>query len=96
MLAHQVLVKMLHVPAPVRLPIQLQHPLHLRRRNSLRRRLAKPPVDQPLKPVLLVTLPIASELSLRHPQQLTGLQHRKPASLPAAQYIAKLLHPAVL
>ena len=45
MLAHQMLVKMLHVPAPVCPLIQLQHPLPLRRRNSLRRRLAEPPVD---------------------------------------------------
>jgi len=36
--AHQVLVEMLHVPAPVRAPVQLQHQPGIRRRNPLRRR----------------------------------------------------------
>jgi hypothetical protein len=74
--AHQALVEMLHVPAPVNLPIQLQHPPRIARRNPLRRRLAEPPVDQPLSPVLLVAPPIAPELPLRHPQQLARLHHR--------------------
>jgi hypothetical protein len=94
--AHQVLVEMLHVPAPVHAPVQLQHQPGSRRRNPLQRRLAKPSVDQALSPVLLVTPPIAPELPLRHPQQLPGLHHRQFASLPAAQYVQKLLHPAVL
>ena len=75
--AHQVLVKMLHVPAPVTVPVQLQHQPQLPRRHPLRRRLAQPPVDQPLHPVLLVAVPIAPELPLRHPQQLARLQHRQ-------------------
>jgi hypothetical protein len=63
-IAHQALVEMLHVPAPVHIPIQLQHPPRIARRNPLRRRLADPPVDQPLSPVLLVAPPIAPELPL--------------------------------
>jgi hypothetical protein len=90
------LVEMLHVPAPVHAPIQFQHQLDIRRRNPFRRRLAEPAVEEALRPVFLETPPIAPELSLRHPQQLAGLHHRQLARLPAAQYIPKLLHPAVL
>src|SRR6266498_4145927 len=76
MVAHQMLVKMLHVPAAVAIPVQLQHQLQLPRRDPPRRRLAKPPVDQSLKAVLLVAVAIAPELPLRHAQQLARLQHR--------------------
>jgi hypothetical protein len=54
MISHQVLVEMLHVPAPVNAPVQLQHQRG-RRRNLLRRQLAKLPVDQTGEPVLLVS-----------------------------------------
>ncbi len=74
----------------------LAHQPRIRRRNSLRRRPAEPSVNKPIKPVLLVTVPIAPELPLRHPKKLARLQHRQIAALPAAQYIPKLLHPAVL
>ncbi len=69
-IAHQVLVEMLHVPTPVRIPVKLQHQPNVRRRNP--------------------------ELPLRHPKQLAGFHHRQLASIPAAQNISKLLHPAVL
>jgi len=95
-IAPQMLVKMLHVPAPIRLPVQPQHPSLLPRRHPLRRRLAQPAVAQPLQPVLLVAIPVAPELTLRNAQQLPSLQHRQRPRFPAAQHIQKLLHPAVL
>jgi hypothetical protein len=64
--AHQVLVKMLHVPAPVGTAVKLQHQPGVRRRNTLGRRLSQPPVDQPAEPVFLVAVPIPPELPLRH------------------------------
>ena len=96
MVAHQMLVKMLHVPASITMPVKLQHQPQLPRRDPLGRRLAKPPVDQSRKPVLLIAVAIAPELPLRHPQQLARLQHRQITALPAAQDIPKLLHPAIL
>ena len=74
-IAHQILVEMLHVPTPVQTPVQLQHQFGSRRRNPLGRRLANPLVDQTGEPVLLVAIPIAPELALRHPQQFACLHH---------------------
>ena len=62
--AHQVLVKMLHVPAQVSSPVQLQHQLGIRRRNALRRRFAEPPVEKAVYPVFFVAVAIPSELPL--------------------------------
>jgi hypothetical protein len=76
MIAHQMLVEVLHVPAPVHPAIQLPHQLRSRRRNPLRRRLAEPAVDQPLKPLFLVAIPVPPELPLRQPENLPSLQHR--------------------
>ena len=70
------------------------HPDRLR--DPPRRLPAQPAVEQPFQSGLLVTLPITSELSLRHAQQLTRFHHRQLTALPAAQHIPKLLHPAVL
>jgi hypothetical protein len=82
MVAHQVLVEMLQVPAPVHAPVQLQRQPRIRRRDPLRRRLAEP-VEQPLDPVVLIMPPIASEL------QLARLQHRQSARLHL--YLGELL-----
>ena len=56
MLARQLLVKMPHVQIEILLPIQPQHLLHHRHRHPLRRRLAAPPVEQPVKAELFVAL----------------------------------------
>jgi hypothetical protein len=96
MLPLDVLVEMLHVPAHVAAPILTQHPSNLVHRHPLRRGLAQPTIDKPSQPILLVAMPVASELPFRHPQNLASLKRRKLLALPAAQYIPKLLHPAVL
>jgi hypothetical protein len=46
--ARQVLVEMLHVPALVGLAVELEHPRPLRSRHLLRRRPAEPAITQPL------------------------------------------------
>src|SRR3954452_15416159 len=61
----KVLVKVLHVPAPVKLAIQLQHPLQLALRNPSTRSLAQTSIAQPLSARLFVALAITSELPLR-------------------------------
>jgi len=96
MLPLYMLVEMLHVPVHVLGPILTQHPGDLVDRHPLRRRLAKTPIRKPSQPILFVTTPITAELPLRHPQNLTSLLGRKFLPLPPAQYIPKLLHPAVL
>jgi hypothetical protein len=73
--AHQVFGKVLHVPAPVSIPVQIQHQPQLPRRHLLRRWFAEPPVEQPLQSVLFVAVAIAPELPLRHPQKLPRLHH---------------------
>jgi len=70
------LVEMLHVPAPIDRPIELQHLIDRRRLDALRRSLAQTPVDQTRLAVLLKPLAVASELALRHSQQLPGFHHR--------------------
>ena len=95
-MAHQVLVEVLHVPAPVHVPIKLQRPQNVPLRNAPPRRLAQPAIDKPGKPVILVTIAIAPKLPFRHSNQLARLRHRQLAPIPEAQYILKLLHPAVL
>ena len=94
--ANPVLVKMLHVPAPIDRPIELQHPVNLCRRDPLRRRLPQPPVDQPRLALLLEPIAVAAKLPLRHPQQLARLQHRQFPPFPTAQNIPKLQHSPVL
>jgi hypothetical protein len=74
--AREVLVKMLHVPAPVDAAVEVKHPLALRHGNALGRRLAEPAVHKPLKPFLLIALAVAPELPLRYSEQLAGLRHR--------------------
>src|SRR4051794_16670311 len=56
----KVLVKLPHVPAPVKLPTKLKHPLQLPCRHPLRRGLAKPPVNQHLHIGLITARPPAS------------------------------------
>ena len=92
----QVLVEMLHVPVQVVGPILIEHPLDLIDRHPLRRGLAQPLVVQPFQPILLVASPVPPELPFRHPQNLACFQCRQFLSLPSAQNIPKLLHPAVL
>jgi hypothetical protein len=53
----QLLVKMLQITIEILLPIALRHPLQHRRGHPLRQRLPSPPVKQPAKPALLVTVP---------------------------------------
>ncbi len=81
-LAGQLLVKMRQVQIEILLPIELQHPLHHRHRNPLRRRLASSPVKQPPKPAFLVALspaphvPIADADNFRRLIPGNLLRHR--------------------
>ncbi len=95
-IAQQVLVEMLHVPAKVTMTIKLQHLLDRLRRHPTRRKLAQTPVEQPCVPSLFISVTVTPELPLRHAQQLTGLHHRKVAAIPAPQNVPKLLHSPVL
>jgi hypothetical protein len=90
------LVEMLHIPPPIGPAIEIQHALHLRRLDPLRRNPAQPAVNQTGFPFLIEPVAITPELTLRHPQQLRRLHHRQLPPFPAAQHIPKLLHPAVL
>ena len=94
--AHQMLVKMLHVPAKIAVTVKLQHLLDRLRRNPPRRNLAQTPVQQAGLPSLFVAVPVAAELPLRQAKQLARLHHRQIAALPAAQNVPKLLHSPVL
>ena len=94
--ANQMLVKMLHVPAKIAVTVKLQHLLDRLRRNSPRRKLAKTPVQQAGFPSLFVPIPVAAELTLRQAKQLTRLHQRQIAAIPAAQNVPKLLHSPVL
>ena len=96
MLLANVLVEMLHVPAHVMRPVLTEHPNDLVDRHAPGRFLAKPSVDEPCKPILLVAPPVTPELALRHPEYLSSLERGQLLALPSAQYVAKLLHPAVL
>jgi hypothetical protein len=96
MLLANVLVEMLHVPAHVMRPVLTEHPSDPVNRDAPSRFLAKPSVDEPCNAILLVTPPVTPELSLRHPEYLSSLQRGQLLALPSAQYVAKLLHPAVL
>nr|WP_264297133.1 hypothetical protein [Mesorhizobium sp. B2-1-1] len=95
-IAQQVLVEMLHIPAEVAMTVKLQHLLNRFRRHPTRRKLAQAPIQQPCVPSLFVPVAVASELPLRHAKQLPCLHHRKIATIPAAQYVPKLLHSPVL
>ncbi|WP_085462678.1 hypothetical protein [Mesorhizobium australicum] len=61
MIAHQMLVKMLHVPAKIAVTVELQH-LDRLRWNPARRDLAQMPVAQAFLASLFVVIPIAPEL----------------------------------
>lgn len=95
-IAHQVLVKMLHVPAKIAVTVKLQHLLDRLRRNPTRRYLAKTTVAQAVLPVLLVAITVTAKLPLRHPKQLPSFLHRQIAAIPPAQNFPKLLHSPVL
>nr|WP_292331845.1 hypothetical protein [Mesorhizobium sp.] len=95
-IAQQVLVEMLHVPATVSMAIKLQHLLDRLRWYPARRKLAQTPVQQPSVPGLFVTVAVAPNLPLRHAKQLACLHHRQIAAIPAAQYVPKLPHSPVL
>src|SRR3974390_112108 len=69
-IARPMLVEMLDVPSPIDGSIETQHPLHLRRRNPLRRCFAQTAVNQTSLSFLFKPGPVASKLALRHPQQL--------------------------
>jgi hypothetical protein len=67
-LLRKVLVKVLHAPPLMAGPVLVSHPLNLFGRHPLGRSPAQPPVDQPGKPFLVISIAIASELPLRAPQ----------------------------
>ena len=92
----QMVVEVLHRPAPVAAAILLKHPFDPVRRNPARGGLAQPAVEQTVASVLLVTPPVAPERPLRHPQQLRRIQRRKTLRLETSQHIVELLHPAFL
>jgi hypothetical protein len=96
MLLLQMLVKVLDRPARVPRAVLRKHPVQLVDRHAPGRRLAQAFVEQTFKTFLLIAAPVAPELTLRTPQDLARIHHRKLSALPAAQYIDKLLHPAVL
>jgi hypothetical protein len=95
-IAQQVFMEMLHIPAKVAMTIKLQHLLDRFRRHPTRRNPAQPTVEQASFPSLFITVAVAPELPLRHAKQLPSLHHRKIAAIPPAQNVAKLLHSPLL
>ncbi len=94
--AHQMLVEVLDVPAVVARPVQVQHPPRLGLRRALWRGAAETAVGQSRKPALLVLVAIAAKLPLRNAKQFARFQQRQLPPLPAAQHVPELLHPTVL
>ena len=90
------LVEMLHIPSHVMRPVLTEHPSDLVHWHPPGRLLAKPAIHQSAKSILIVAPSVTPELSLRHPEYLSSLERRELLALPSAQYVAKLLHPAVL
>jgi len=80
---HQLLVEMLHREVAVALPVEHLHSRQLGQRRPPRRRLAKPPVAQPLGPVLVVAPQQPPEMPAGHSQKLARLVGRQP-TLPVA------------
>src|SRR5436189_3944619 len=95
-IAHPVLVEVLHVPAAIHPAVKLQHPFDLGRSDPLVRRPPPSPINQTRFSVLLKPLPVASKLALRHSQQLPRFHHRQLPPFPTAQNVPKLQHSSVL
>src|SRR5438874_1169337 len=72
----QLLVEVLHVPAPIVRPVLIEHPRHLIDRHPLLRSPPQTLVHKTLNPLLLVAHPVAPELPLRTSQQLARLHRR--------------------
>src|SRR6516225_5249301 len=78
----QLLLKVLHVQIEVLLPIQRKHSLHCGHRHPSTRRLAPPPVEQPVVALFLVALattphvPVADAQNLRRLPPRDLLRHR--------------------
>ena len=96
MMAPQPVVKMPNVPTLIHLPVQIQHPPPIALWNPTRGGLPKTPIQQAGLALILVASPIATELPLRHPQQLRSLHRRQFRRLPTTQHVPKLQHPAFL
>src|ERR1700719_1741418 len=69
----QLLVKVLHVQIEILLPVQREHFLHRRHRHPAPRRLAAPPVEQPVVAFFHVALPPAPHVPVADAQDLRRL-----------------------
>src|SRR5579872_5675832 len=72
----QLLVKMLHVQIEILFPVQREHFLHRRHRYPATRRLAPPPVQQPVVALFLVALPPPPHVPVADAQNLRRLPPR--------------------
>ncbi len=91
--ADQMLVEVLRRETLVALPIELLHPHRPIHRHPLRRRLAKPPIVQPLETLFLMPLIPAPESPFAHPQDLSSLGLAQLAARPAPPHRLEL-HPS--
>src|ERR1700726_1054617 len=72
-LSLQLFVKVLHVQIEILLPVQREHFLHRRHRHPAPRRLAAPPVEQPVVAFFHVALPPAPHVPVADAQDLRRL-----------------------
>src|ERR1700690_3778975 len=74
----QLLVKVLHVQIEIFFPVQCEHFLHRRHRYPATRRLAPPPVQQPVIALFHVALPPPPHVPVADAQYLRRLPPRDP------------------
>src|SRR4029079_13575448 len=79
--------------ALVVLLIQRLHALELVQGRALGRRLADPPVDQAIRPVLLVAMAPAAQGPLADPERRGRLVMAQPTPLPTFQQLLETHHP---
>ena len=89
-------VEVRHVPPVVALPIQRLGAHHLVDRGAPCRDLAQALVHQPVEPLVLVTVDVAPERALTHPQQPGRLLLRQPPLAPSPVRFLKSHPPDLL
>ena len=88
----QLLVKMLHSEIAIELLVKPPHPRQFRLWSPTRRSLAKPPIMQSLRTILVILDHQPAEMSARHAKQLASLLRRQPPLPMALQRLFKPKH----
>jgi len=88
----QLLVKVLHREIAIEFLVKPPHPRQFRLWHPTRRRLAKPPITQSLRTILVIPDHQPAEMSARHAKQLTGLLRRQLPLPMALRRLFELKH----